>query len=183
MYVKYLSCEKCGKHHPKSEAKYYCSCGGVVRVVYDHSGLKKAVTWKKLRDRPFNHYRYKEFFPNTKKIVSLDEGGTSLVESGNKNRLFKLEFENPTGSFKDRGSTCEISHAIDMGAKRVVCASTGNMGASLKDVSENLKNLNFPSLSKLKNMYEVLSESGSPDYMWSIQLKGKYKEMLLNLIK
>lgn len=60
---------------------------------------------------------------------------------------------------------------------------TGNMGASLKDVSENLRNLNFPSLSKLKNMYEVLSGTGSPDYMWSIHLKGKYKEMLLNLIK
>jgi len=52
-----------------------------------------------------------------------------------KNVYFKLESQNPTGSFKDRGTTVEISHAVDMKAKKVVCASTGNMGASVSAYS------------------------------------------------
>jgi len=44
--------------------------------------------------------------------------------------LLKLEGLNPTGSFKDRGMTLAISKAAELGAKAVVCASTGNTSAS-----------------------------------------------------
>jgi threonine synthase len=44
--------------------------------------------------------------------------------------LLKLEGQNPTGSFKDRGMTLAISKALEEGAKAVVCASTGNTSAS-----------------------------------------------------
>ncbi|MCL4364483.1 threonine synthase [Patescibacteria group bacterium] len=43
----------------------------------------------------------------------------------------KAEYQNPTGSFKDRGSIAEITEAFNQGKKGVVCASTGNMAASL----------------------------------------------------
>ena len=43
----------------------------------------------------------------------------------------KVEGDNPTGSFKDRGMTVAISLAVDEGAKAVVCASTGNTSASM----------------------------------------------------
>ena len=43
----------------------------------------------------------------------------------------KVEGDNPTGSFKDRGMTVAISVAVDEGAKAVVCASTGNTSASM----------------------------------------------------
>ena len=43
----------------------------------------------------------------------------------------KFEGENPTGSFKDRGMTVSISKAIEVHAKMVACASTGNTSASL----------------------------------------------------
>jgi threonine synthase len=43
----------------------------------------------------------------------------------------KIETENPTGTFKDRGSSVEISKAMELGFKEVCCASTGNMGLSL----------------------------------------------------
>lgn len=80
-------------------------------------------------------WNYSTFLPVPKGknvIVSLNEGHTSLVESAHhKGVFFKLEYENPTGSFKDRGSTVEISHALANGFKKVVCASTGNMGASV----------------------------------------------------
>lgn len=132
MYLKHLACEDCGETYTKDKARYYCICGGVVRIVYDYAGIKRAVSWKKLRSRPFNHYRYKEFYPATDAVVSLNEGGTPLVRSvQRKNLYFKIEGQNPTGSFKDRGTTLELSHAVDMGAKHIVCASTGNMGASV----------------------------------------------------
>ena len=43
----------------------------------------------------------------------------------------KCEFQNPTGSFKDRGSVSEIQIALSHNKQGVVCASTGNMAASL----------------------------------------------------
>jgi threonine synthase len=45
--------------------------------------------------------------------------------------LMKYEAMNPTGSFKDRGSSLEITKAVEYGKKKVVLASTGNMGASI----------------------------------------------------
>jgi threonine synthase len=44
---------------------------------------------------------------------------------------FKNEGQNPTGSFKDRGMTVAITRAVEIGAKEVVCASTGNTSASM----------------------------------------------------
>ena len=43
----------------------------------------------------------------------------------------KLEGQNPTGSFKDRGMTVGVTQALRIGARAVACASTGNTSASL----------------------------------------------------
>ena len=70
-------------------------------------------------------------------VITLREGGTPLVESGWLSELtgcrvwLKVEANNPTGSFKDRGMTMAVSHAAEQGAKAVVCASTGNTSASM----------------------------------------------------
>lgn len=70
-------------------------------------------------------------------VVSLGEGGTPLVHSAWLSGLVggdvfvKVEGNNPTGSFKDRGMTTAISAAVGEGAKAVVCASTGNTSASM----------------------------------------------------
>ncbi len=45
--------------------------------------------------------------------------------------LIKYEASNPTGSFKDRGSSLEITKALEFGKCKVALASTGNMGASV----------------------------------------------------
>jgi threonine synthase len=81
---------------------------------------------------------YRKRLPVSKKtpVVTLNEGGTPLVlaeklsaELGNEIWL-KVEGNNPTGSFKDRGMTVAISKAAESGAKAVICASTGNTSAS-----------------------------------------------------
>ncbi len=69
-------------------------------------------------------------------VVTLGEGGTPLVaaqwlsERTGCEVWLKVEGDNPTGSFKDRGMTVAISLAAQHGDKAVVCASTGNTSAS-----------------------------------------------------
>jgi threonine synthase len=74
--------------------------------------------------------------PDGAKVVTLQEGGTPLLEAPHVSertgcRVFlKIEGANPTGSFKDRGMTVAITHALATGANAVICASTGNTSAS-----------------------------------------------------
>ena len=71
-------------------------------------------------------------------VVTLLEGGTPLVPTPGLSRRagldldlhVKIEGQNPTGSFKDRGMTVAVSRAKARGAKAVLCASTGNTSAS-----------------------------------------------------
>jgi threonine synthase len=75
--------------------------------------------------------------PDNTPTITLREGGTPLVESGWLSELtgaevwLKVEGDNPTGSFKDRGMTVALSVAVGRGAEAVVCASTGNTSASM----------------------------------------------------
>lgn len=82
---------------------------------------------------------YREWLPvdaNTP-VITLNEGGTPLVHTNWLSGVLggdvwlKVEGDNPTGSFKDRGMTVAISIAVGQGAKAVVCASTGNTSASM----------------------------------------------------
>lgn len=76
---------------------------------------------------------------NQNKTITIGEGNTPLLRLENLENILNLkgqlwakaEYQNPTGSFKDRGSVSEINEAIRQKKKGVVCASTGNMAASL----------------------------------------------------
>ena len=84
--------------------------------------------------------RYRDFLPvsNHTRIISLNEGGTPLIDASqivkemgaNFRLLIKHEGLNPTGSFKDRGMTLAVTKAVERGANFLVCASTGNTSAS-----------------------------------------------------
>jgi threonine synthase len=71
-------------------------------------------------------------------VVTLLEGGTPLVPAPGLSRrvggdvaiYVKVEGQNPTGSFKDRGMTVAVSRAKARGSKVLLCASTGNTSAS-----------------------------------------------------
>ena len=69
--------------------------------------------------------------------LTLGEGGTPLVHArrlgaamGLANLHLKVEGQNPTGSFKDRGMVVAVAKAAEAGATAIVCASTGNTSAS-----------------------------------------------------
>jgi threonine synthase len=70
--------------------------------------------------------------------VDLGEGNTPLVRSvhvgpalGLENLFFKLENCNPSGSYKDRFASAEVSRILRIGAKACVATSSGNAGSAL----------------------------------------------------
>jgi threonine synthase len=89
--------------------------------------------------RPRLVERYRRFLPVTEATppLTLGEGFTPLVRAdrlgsalGLENLYLKVEGQNPTGSFKDRGMVMAVSKALEAGATAIVCASTGNTSAS-----------------------------------------------------
>lgn len=136
----YLVCIECGAEYSPNEVIYKCQrCNNLLSVEYKSEVMRSEIAenWTK---RNMSVWRYIELLPvsDKSKIVSLGEGGTSLNKCprlGSKldlRRIYvKNEGENPTGSFKDRGMTVGVTKALELGIKRVACASTGNTSASL----------------------------------------------------
>ncbi|MEV5716406.1 threonine synthase [Amycolatopsis mediterranei] len=81
-------------------------------------------------------YRDRVPVPDGARVITLGEGNTPLLPAHHLSELtgcevyLKVEGANPTGSFKDRGMTVAITHALASGLKAVICASTGNTSAS-----------------------------------------------------
>jgi len=134
-------CINCGSKYAVDEIVYFCKkCGDILEVKYDFKELARKLEKSSWQNVPLSVWRYKDFMPisDISKIVSLNEGGTGLHSChklGKQLGLLQLwvknEGENPTGSFKDRGMTVGVSKAAELGAKNVICASTGNTSASL----------------------------------------------------
>jgi threonine synthase len=89
--------------------------------------------------RPQLVERYRQFLPIGPEtpVVSLGEGATPLLHArrlgeslGLRDLYLKVEGQNPTGSFKDRGMVVAVAKALEEGARSVICASTGNTSAS-----------------------------------------------------
>lgn len=125
-----IVCSVCG-HSSEDLLSVVCgSCGQPLEVQTD-SNFEKSEIDKK----DYSVWRYKRSFSYVKEsnIVSLGEGWTPLVQYS-KNTYFKLEGSNPTGSFKDRGSTVLISavHELIKSHKGYISEdSSGNAGASI----------------------------------------------------
>ena len=84
--------------------------------------------------------RYRDRLPveASTRIISLAEGNTPLIRLENIERKIgrgielyaKIEGQNPTGSFKDRGMTMAVTQAVAEDSEAIICASTGNTSAS-----------------------------------------------------
>jgi threonine synthase len=120
----FLECTNCGKQYESDYDSQICSkCDGILEVVYK----KKMPKVEKLSsfwdlEKVMPESNYKHFWL----------GITPTIKSVSDKRLkLKLEFMNPTHSFKDRGSAIEMAKAYEYGFKEVTCASTGNMAYSI----------------------------------------------------
>ena len=137
----FQKCINCNSEYNIDEIVYFCKkCGDLLEIEYDQSELNRALKENEWRNAPLSVWRYRLFMPvkDSSKIVTLNEGGTGLHLCqrlaewlGIRQLYVKNEGENPTGSFKDRGMTVGVTKATELGAKSVICASTGNTSASL----------------------------------------------------
>ncbi len=125
-----LSCTNCGSDYPAGKVVHRCpKCGGL----FD---FKRPWSFdpKQIEDFLPGIWRYRHTFglPEGIEPISLGEGNTPLVwaEAFGRKVAFKCEYINPSGSFKDRGSSLIASWLHANGVKEAIEDSSGNAGAS-----------------------------------------------------
>jgi threonine synthase len=103
-----FACAACGRDYPLDGLNYQCQCGGLFQ-------LKKAPG------------------ETVGAEVSLGEGLTPVLRRklGNTAVHLKLDYLQPTGSFKDRGAFVLINKLRELGIREVVEDSSGNAGAAI----------------------------------------------------
>jgi len=140
----------CHAEYKLEDRLYVCSrCGGLLEIdrledtALDPASLRELWRTRRASDDTRDRsgvWRFREFLPfdEDTRVVSLAEGNTPLYDaprSADYCRLTQLKLKhqgcNPTGSFKDTGMTAAVTQARKLGARVVVCASTGNTAASL----------------------------------------------------
>ena len=151
---------KCGQTYPIVSRHIKCEkCGFLLDVEYDQkppTKLKETFYQRRSRDSIYNEsgvWRFRELLnfaeietddldQCAKFLVSLDgaEGRQSkpyhmskvanFVGINNDSLMLQPEGYNPSGSFKDNGMASAVTHAKMTGAKKIICASTGNTSAS-----------------------------------------------------
>jgi len=141
VYVTGFRCFRCGRKHKPHEIERLpiprCECGSAVDAEYDYKSIQKVILRDEFMRSEPTHWKYWAFMPvkDLSRKITMGEGGTPLLENkrlGKSGRLLiKYEAANPTGSFKDRGSSLEITKALEFRKRKVALASTGNMGASM----------------------------------------------------
>lgn len=160
-------CIECGTKYPTDRFTYVCTqpgCGGLLLVERDEDYIRSTLgSGQALRDYFDNirwslksrHYPagsgvfgWKDFilpgFPDDA-CLAMNEGRTDLYEVPkwllNELQLgptfLKLEGQNPSGSFKDRGMSVAVSetlrlqlHYPELGISGICCASTGDTSAA-----------------------------------------------------
>ena len=129
-----LKCTHCSSEFPVYPLRSKCEkCGGTLEIATELPEARKLLFSGQL-----GFWRYRQLLPPVKHEVSLGEGGTPLHKAerlartvGLKELYLKDETRNPTNSYRDRAAAFLTSNAMDDGFETLVCASNGNMGASL----------------------------------------------------
>ncbi|MCX7753438.1 MAG: threonine synthase [Blastocatellia bacterium] len=141
--------DACRRRYPLTEKLFACpACDDVLSIAYEPTGEAPDAVRARWRERRLSNdpldqsgvWRFRECLPPIplQHVVTLREGNTPIYRArfsaqyaGVRNLLFKHLGFNPTGSFKDYGMTVAVSQARALGARVLVCASTGNTSASM----------------------------------------------------
>lgn len=144
-------CSICYQEYLPDQVTYVCpKDGGNLDIVLDFEDLRKKVKPEEVTDSNIkSQWRYLPLLP-----VSQPGGeNTPLWAVGNtpifhlKKIAGDLEINdlwlkddsfNPTASFKDRASALVVARSIEINAKVVVTASTGNAGAALAGMAASI---------------------------------------------
>lgn len=133
-------CIACAESQAADFAGFVCpSCGGNLDITYDYATVARDVATG-FGDGRTNLFRYAPLLPvrEPNAAFPLQVGGTPLYAAprlgesiGLRNLYLKDDTVNPSASTKDRASAVVLRRAMDIGAKVVSIASTGNAGSSL----------------------------------------------------
>lgn len=133
-HMEKLACLKCETIAPMDVYNTYCSkCNDP--LLYSYPSKKREI----FHDRSNHIEKFLDFLPlaSIDPALTLGEGNTPLIRlysigtnSGYPHLYIKNECQNPTGSFKDRGTVVAIQKAKTLNIKQIGTVSTGNMAAS-----------------------------------------------------
>jgi threonine synthase len=129
-----LKCVRCGAEFPTYPLRSKCEkCAGMLEYKAD-----QPIAGEVKFSGSMGFWRYKQMLPPVQHRISLGEGGTPLHKAerlaqklGLKELYLKDETRNPTNSYRDRAAALLTSNAIDQDFDTLICATNGNMGASL----------------------------------------------------
>jgi threonine synthase len=115
-----LKCFICERLNDEHKTNTYCTyCGGVLTIDYEQRSPEIQY--------PLSSYGHDP----------LRSGPTELRYLAKLSKLYnaeiwaKMELQNPSGCFKDRGSYVEVLKALELERDAICLASTGNMAASV----------------------------------------------------
>jgi threonine synthase len=126
-----IVCTNCHNPYPHDEVPFRCPiCGGS----FDIPSFNTFNSTEIDRTAPgIWCYRHTFELEEQDPVISLGEGKTPLVwvNAFGRSVALKLEYLNPTGSYKDRGSAVLVSFLKGRKVSQVIEDSSGNAGASL----------------------------------------------------
>lgn len=126
---KLVKCNRCHQPYPDNQTPHICSCGGIYD--FEEFPLYQA---EKIQRHVRGMWKYSAMFglPDEAPVITLGEGDTPMIEGKVKNHtvFYKMESQNPTGSFKDRGTAVLVSFLLSRDIREAVEDSSGNAGAS-----------------------------------------------------
>jgi len=129
-----LKCTECKNVIESFSPKYRCLvCGGLLEYALDYERPMDVSFTGEL-----TFWRYRKLLPEVKNLTTMHEGGTPLHKARRlarhvdlENLHLKDETRNPTNSYRDRSSALLVSNALDLNLRALICATSGNVGASL----------------------------------------------------
>ena len=172
-----LICTHCGRKYP-AEFLRCPICNEPLQLPYFEGKIKKGnKVWK----------RFADFYPFTLLLKnSLGEGDTPLLYLPKLSQQLKIniyaknETQNPTWSFKDRGTFVAMQYVLNI-SRRVGTVSTGNMGASVAAYAAHLGVKSYILVSK-----EIPEEKLAPIGIYGseiLRVMGDYGELYYKSIE
>lgn len=127
-------CSRCGRSWSLVDRRWLCTCGGLLDLVGPlvdpwQAGAARTGTGR-LAPSGSPLLRYRATLPPGAAAVDLGMTITRVAEL-RLGMFVKADYQQPTGSFKDRGAAVTIGVAAGLGVDAVVVDSSGNAGKSV----------------------------------------------------
>lgn len=129
-----FKCYTCKKQYEVNRVIWRCDCGGMLDLVKNSLSKDEMVIHK----QDSSMWRYHQALPFEGnsilwKGITMGEGFTPVIPLSEEDpkTFLKMDYLNPTLSFKDRGAAVLITKAKELGVSHLIADSSGNAGTSI----------------------------------------------------